>query len=992
MDLRASKCSPLVRSPNLAIKQSSSLQGSFRCGWRNSELKGCAVQSCLQVPNRFKEIKVASCLSLPSISESFEDCTWKEKPIRTLLIDNYDSYTYNLYQLLCVINRAPPRVIKNDELCWEDLYKLLHEESAFDNIVISPGPGSPMCAEDIGVCLQVLQECAEIPILGVCLGHQALGYVNGARVVHAPEPVHGRLSEVEHIDCPLFKDIPSGKGSSFQVVRYHSLMLDASSLPEELVPTAWTLRSFNTPPFEEPSFNNPEHERGPIDGNLRFSSGKLNGGLLANQDLRIDSGRLDLWASGPFKLQTSLNSCVVPDSNSNFYANFKTCCAKEEIVFGDASSSANANPKREAEVIMAISHTKRPHYGVQFHPESVATSFGKQILENFRDLTQAYWKEKKAKDNGQQHVSRQIVSKDLQVSGGSRSYPLRMYWEKVDGIANEAGGSEGIFCGLFGEGTAKDTFWLDSALQSGGARFSFMGGRGGQLWKRLTYSLSGKHGSGGVLRIENDVDMEEMRLEKGFLNYLSSELESCTISKRDSEGLPFDFWGGYVGYLGYELKAECGARSNIHISKLPDACYFFTDRFIAVDHMTNDVYGVVLYKETPNGRSLNNTRVNGGIACDKTSKKLNSTRRPLLSSVFPSDGPTMECSQRLSAEVWVKETLQRIHGLVEGGRDMAIERRYSSQLASSSLGSMNIATHFVIAKSRKQYMEDVKSCLEYIRDGESYELCLTTQLQKRVDSLDALGLYLTLRKMNPAPYAAWLNFGPEEVCICCSSPERFLRLGQDGIIEAKPIKGTIPRGQSQAEDEALRIKLQYSEKDRAENLMIVDLLRNDLGRVCEPGSVHVPSLMAVESYATVHTMVSTVRGIKRQDVTALDCVRASFPGGSMTGAPKLRSMELLDCLECSPRGVYSGSIGFFSVNSSFDLNIVIRTLVIHKGVASLGAGGAIVSLSDPGDEYEEMLLKTKAPIRAVSQHEALTNLSSQDLESGSLPHALLGLH
>jgi para-aminobenzoate synthetase len=704
----------------------------------------------------------------------------------TLLIDNYDSFTFNLAQLATEVSGSAPDVVRNDELPWAAI-----AARNYSRIIISPGPGTPKRTADLGLSLEALLH-ARVPILGVCLGHQAIGHVFGANVGLAREPVHGRLSPVLHDGRDLFEGLPS----PFLAVRYHSLAV--TQLPPELVALAWT-----------------------EDGTL-----------------------------------------------------------------------------------MGLRHRTRPLWGVQFHPESICTAHGAEILRRFYALSEIYIDDR--------HAPAALHLTDDTPPAAARRSTLKVFAERVTTRTHRSD----IFAKLFG--SSDTAFWLDTSTDhQSAARFSYMGDATGPHAEVVSYRVDTQ-----MLTITSARGDSSVRKGSVF-DYLETELAVRSAVRADE--VPCDFQGGFVGYFGYELKAVLQGQA-AHAASTADAAWIFADRIVAFDHETRDVW--LLCVDDASG------------PCEANLEWLRITRDVLLDSE-PAAAPRL----RAAAHAGTLHDLRWRH-------------------------------------DRASYMKLIRRSLELIRQGETYEVCLTNQLSGTID-VDPLVLYQHLRQVNPAPYSAFLRLGP--VSILCSSPELFLTISDAGVVESKPIKGTAPRSSDATADALLARELASSVKNRSENLMIVDLLRNDLNRVCATGSVHVPKLFDVETYATVHQLVSTIKGQLQPRATVLDCVRSTFPGGSMTGAPKVRTMSILDDLEQGPRGIYSGSLGYLSVTGSAKLNIVIRTVVIAGRQLSIGTGGAIVALSTPAEEFAEIVLKVERLLAALRESGVRVDASALDESADGSP-------
>jgi Anthranilate/para-aminobenzoate synthases component I len=453
-------------------------------------------------------------------------------------------------------------------------------------------------------------------------------------------------------------------------------------------------------------------------------------------------------------------------------------------------------------------------------------------------------------------------------------------------------------------GTEEYAFWLDAGADAHRGTTS-MGAAG--IGPSVLFARAREGAPEAVVRLDPRTGgrVEE---HDDLFDVLRQGLEANGARERRATGSP-----GWVGWFGYEFgAAACGAPIAARPPYgPPDAAWMRVDRFVVFEHADRTV-----------------------TVCARASN---------------------------GAAEWLEHTANRLLALIgASGTRSASERADGHGAADAASSAIRRPVRW--RHTDADYLDLIRRAQEHITAGDAYQLCLTNAaiVEARIDPLDT---YLRLRASSPTANGGYLRFG--DWALASASPEQFLHVSADGIATTRPIKGTRPRGVEPSDDDRLRRELAADEKERAENLMIVDLMRNDLGRVARLGTVAVTGLLEVESYRQVHQLVSTVTAQLAEGVDALDVVRACFPAGSMTGTPKLAAMRILHTLEVGPRGPYAGSFGRIGDDGSLDLAMTIRSILIGPHEATVGAGGGITALSIPPNEVEEVALKARALLMAA---------------------------
>ncbi|KAH9819658.1 ADC synthase [Melampsora americana] len=616
----------------------------------------------------------------------------------------------------------------------------------------------------------------------------------------------------------------------------------------------------------------------------------------------------------------------------------------------------------ESRSVMGLSHRSLPFHGVQFHPESVCSSGGTQILRNFLNLVVA------SSHRALSHTYSDLPSSILRLSSLPNQFnvpsplpliqestPRPLFQLRTHQLGPASPSPQQVFERLFLGAGSLGELWLDSAdsLTARDDRFSHL--------TNPVVSLSYFASTRTLCITSLDLQQRRQTLESPglwhWLRHAQHILEAATQVHTTPVCPPV----GFLGYFGYELLSESlvGHRLPCRGLKeedgMPDAELGFSNSVLTYDHQAQTWWAAALVRTIP----------------------------------------------KESEDSQVSQELDQLFGFSLGFSESDYER-WKTGLEKEFSAWTNEANRHVQPSlrlppprclvSEGHYLDAIEKAQQQIIAGESYELCLTTKFvtelralpaplaldqniatsnQTNVDSYENRGhydMYLTLREKNAAPYAAYVHFPSYDTTLLCSSPERFMRVNKEGWVDMKPIKGTARRVMNDpVADAKVAESLRTNIKERAENLMITDLIRHDLIQACEPTTVEVTKLIAIETAATVHSLVSTVVGKLRKNLNAVDALSATFPPGSMTGAPKLNSVDILDRLEFSkPRGIYSGILGFFALDGSSHFNVVIRTAVIRGRHLTIGGGGAITALSKKEDEWVEVCTKVESVMKNFS--------------------------
>ncbi|MGK3741818.1 MAG: para-aminobenzoate synthetase [Bacillariaceae sp.] len=873
--------------------------------------------------------------------------------------------------MLAQLTIEPPIVVAKDAIDSASLFDDENNSGSssffdqFDGIVLSPGPGTPQ--EQPPLSHLAISKNPDVPILGVCLGHQLMSLAYGGSVDRAPVPIHGQDHRIVQqglvLASPchpsLFRDLPS----SFRVVRYHSLC--AYDLPEDLTVTAKSL---------DDVVQGIQHVTNPHYG-VQFhpeSIGTENGMALLENFVRVVQQRKDAQQQlgekkqysrhiGPNygfeKIGQSKSNSVRNVDNSVVDVNESTNIHIQNR--GDQLSQGNhtmSDSSSSASMVSSSDNTQSSsRFRVMVHKlsSSPSTSSPLQVFENYyAHKSHTIWLDSSS------YPSRGEL--DI-MSTSSRPEDIIEYHLDDNDIDNDTDILSRLENELFGEGKNS----MNSYASDIG-------------WVKLN------------ARNNDDNDKEE---EDHVLEWVQENDEQGATRDNTTENLPFHYRGGFLGFLGYEVRHD----TQRYLKRL--------ERGVFTSDSTEDI---MVERNSPN----NGNGHNEGEKRVPTAAFF--LARQSMVYHHPSDSwfliGLVEDHTDIQKNIeWMKTVDADLMNIAKSNelslKNETLPFNYSPNSPRSSI-------EFIPNRPKSTYENDIAKCHEYIKKGDSYELCLTNKLEAYIDAnVSTFDLYRIIRKVNPAPYSAYLRWNLQSdyignqnklydvpsstsLVICSSSPERFMSVSRQQPhpeipsylqAEAKPIKGTCARVIAQngiclsdaeiREDDRRARSLELSLKNRAENLMIVDLLRNDMSRVCKTGTVHVSKLMDIESFATVHQMVSTIRGTLSDSNNSIGLLRASFPGGSMTGAPKIRTMEILEELEQNvDRGPYAGSIGYLSVNGCMDMNIMIRSAAVTPSEkkegewkVSIGAGGAITALSDAEDEYDEMLLKARAVLESVEK-------------------------